>query len=186
IGIGAYTFHPPPKEFDQEIRKLNQREQEIREAGQSDEWTAEERDEIESIRLQRSELRIEKQEALKPWSFSTSIILILFSTLLLAVSLLGVERLQVVSNGLLLGGVFTMLYGIGWIAFTGTSIPRFLVMTVALVVTLVLGYWRFVRQGRRSTTPDFETRELENIERRLQDLEERLDRAAQALGTGEG
>ncbi|MEN8165686.1 MAG: hypothetical protein ABFS37_16275, partial [Acidobacteriota bacterium] len=43
IGIGAYTFHPPPKEFDQEIRKLNQREQEIREAGQSDEWTAEER-----------------------------------------------------------------------------------------------------------------------------------------------
>ena len=84
----------------------------------------------------------------KPWCLSTSIILIVFATLVLVVSLVRADQLQVISNGLLLGGVFSMLYGVGWIAFTGTSVLRFLVMTVALGITVGLGYVRFVRRGR--------------------------------------
>jgi hypothetical protein len=92
----------------------------------------------------------------------------------------------VISSGLLLGGVFTMLYGVGWIAFTGTSVLRFIVITVALAITVGLGYVRFVRRGR---VPPVEAAaaaaggavpgELEN---RIRDLEERLSEAATILG----
>jgi hypothetical protein len=92
----------------------------------------------------------------------------------------------VISNGLLLGGVFTMLYGVGWIATTGTSITRFLVMTVALVITLGLGYVRFVRRGTTSpVTVESEIPKgegLADIERRVRDLEGRMNEAAHALG----
>ncbi len=52
------------------------------------------------------------------------------------------------SNGILLGGLFTMLYGVGWGLASGNSVTRFLVLVAALAVSLVLGYLKFVR-GRR-------------------------------------
>ena len=79
-----------------------------------------------------------------------------------------------------------MLYGMGWIAFAGTSTIRFLVMTAALIVTLVLGYVRFVRKSKMSRTVEGDelkkTDNLEEIERRIGNLEERLNDAAKALG----
>jgi Na+/proline symporter len=78
-----------------------------------------------------------------------------------------------------------MLYGSGWIAFTGTSTLRFLVMTAALIVTLVLGYVRFVRKGKMPPTMGGEQIKkgdnLGDIERRIRDLETRMNDAAKAL-----
>ena len=62
----------------------------------------------------------------------------------MAVSLIRADRLSVISNGLLLGGVLTMLYGTGWTLASGDSRARFWVMAVALLITLLLGYVRFV------------------------------------------
>jgi hypothetical protein len=186
VGIGVYTFHPPPTEHDSRIRELNSRERGIRGSRPSSELTTADRDELEEIRSQRSELLEAAEEARKPWSLSTSVILIIFSTLALVVSLIRADQLQVISNGLLLGGVFTMLYGVGWTAFTGTSIIRFLVMTVALVVTLGLGYVRFVRRGRSSPATEGAGAAgggvPADLERRLRELEGRMSEAARALG----
>jgi len=186
FGIGVYTFHPPPTQFANQIKELNKREQRIRTTKTTSELTIADRDQLEEITLKRGELVDAAAEARKPWCLSTSIILIVFSTLTLVVSLVRAVQLQVVSNGLLLGGVFTMLYGTGWIAFTGTSIIRFLVITVALMVTLVLGYVRFVRKGEMSPATKGEqitkADGLEEIERRIHDLEGRINDAAQALG----
>ena len=189
-GIGVYTFHPPPGDYEDQIRDLTREEQEIRGASASGELTADDRDRIDEIRSRRRVLSDQAMEDRKPWFLSTSIILIVFSTLLLVVSLLRAEQLQVISSGLLLGGVFTMLYGVGWIAFTGTSVLRFVVMTIALVITVGLGYVRFVRRGRAPTTaggPDIPKGEaLEEIEDRIRDLEERLTEAANALRQKDG
>ena len=43
------------------------------------------------------------------------------------------------SNGILLGGLFTMLYGVGWGIASGNSVTRFLVLVAALVVSLPSG-----------------------------------------------
>ncbi len=185
-GIGVYTFHPPPGDYEAQIRDLTREEQEIRDSSPSGELTVEDRDQIDEIRSRRRVLSDQALEDRKPWFLSTSIILIVFSTLLLVVSLLRSDQLQVISSGLLLGGVFTMLYGVGWIAFTGTSVLRFLVMTIALVITVGLGYVRFVRRGKTPPAPGGQEMvkgdALEEIEDRIRSLEGRLTEAATALG----
>lgn len=186
VGIGVYTFHPQPTELKTEIRNLDHREQEIRNSRPDSELTAGDRDEIQEINRQRNELTEAAAEERNLWALSTSIILIVFSTLFLVASLVRVDRLQTISNGLLLGGIFTMLYGVGWIFSTGASITRFLVMTAALAITLGLGYMRFVRRGK--IQPVASTGELPmadglaDIERRVRDLEGRMNEAAHALG----
>lgn len=79
-----------------------------------------------------------------------------------------------------------MLYGVGWIIATDTSVGRFAVMTIALFLTLALGYLRFVHR-RASTTVTPETAssaapDLADLERRVRALEERMTDAATALG----
>jgi hypothetical protein len=109
-----------------------------------------------------------------------------FATLTMAVSLVRAGQLPVISNGLLLGGVFTMLYGVGWIVVSETSITRFLVMTAGLLTTLGLGYLRFVR--RSGTSPVIAGSGIQDgegfadVEHRVRVLEERMNEAAHAFG----
>lgn len=184
-GVGVYTFHPPPDRFDDELRDLGRREQEIHNARQPDELTAADREQLQEINRQRDELTDAAAEARVPWGRRTSIILIVFATLAMAVSLVRADQLPVISNGLLLGGLFTMLYGVGWIITTDTSIARFLVMSVALAITLGLGYARFVRRARSQPSmgePGFaEAEGLAGLERRVRNLEDRMNEAANAL-----
>lgn len=187
VGVGVYTFHPPPETFDNQIRDLAAREEAIRDSRPPDELSASDREEIQDINHRRSELREASEDARVPWGRSTSIILIVFATLTMAVSLVRADQLPVISNGLLLGGVFTMIYGVGWIAVTDTSMARFLVITAALAITLGLGYVRFVRRGTSAPTtagsgiPQGDG--LADIEHRVRRLEERMNDAAQAMGS---
>jgi hypothetical protein len=108
------------------------------------------------------------------------------ATLAMAVSLIRADQLPVISNGLLLGGVFTMLYGVGWIIATDVSKARFVVMAIALVITLLLGYARFVRTGRPAAGEPgagaTESEGMADIELRLRALEESVQEAARVLG----
>jgi hypothetical protein len=186
VGVGVYTFHPPPEQFDRQIRDLTRREEALRRSRPPNELTTAERDQLQDIDRQRRTLLDAAAEARKPWGRQTSIIVIVFATLTMAVSLLRADQLPVISNGLLLGGLFTMLYGVGWIVATDTSITRFLVMSAALAITLGLGYVRFVRRGLASLVAAGpvmpESEGLAHIERRVRDLEERMNEAAHALG----
>jgi len=189
VGVGAYTFHPPPEtEFDAQIEDLSRREQAIRDSKPPDDLTAADRNQIREITDQRNELSDAAQLAREGWGRSTSIILIVLATLVMAISLLRSDQLPVISNGLLMGGVFTMVYGVGWIVVTDTSVARFVVMTVALAITIALGYVRFVR-GRglsavRVGVGDAERVGVTDLERRVEDLEQRMSDAASALGQG--
>jgi len=186
VGVGVYTFHSRPEQFDSQIRDLDRRVQAIRDSKPSNELEASDRDQIQEINRQRNDLTDAAEKARKPWTRSTSIILMVFATLTMAVSLVRAGQLPVISNGLLLGGVFTMLYGVGWIVVSETSITRFLVMTAGLVTTLGLGYLRFVRRSApspvtaRSGIQDGEG--FADVERRVRVLEERMNEAAHALG----
>lgn len=185
VGVGVYTFHRPPERFEAQLRDLGRREGAIRNSKPSSALTPADQNQIQELERQRSELVDAAAEAQKPWGRSTSVILIVFATLIMAVSLVRADQLPVISNGLLLGGLFTMLYGVGWIVATDTSITRFLVMTAALVITLGLGYVRFVRRGAPAIAAGPTTHESEgiaHIERRVRALEERMGNAARALG----
>ena len=185
VGVGVYTFYPPPDHFSDQIRKLTRREQAIRNARLPNELTTADRDSLQAIERRRNALLDAAGAARIPWGRTTSIILIAFATLAMVVSLIRADQAPVISNGILLGGVFTMLYGVGWIIATDTSIGRFFVMTVALVITLGLGYVRFVRHGAIATaaseTSPTDASGLTELDRRVRDLEKRMNDAAAAL-----
>lgn len=185
VGVGVYTFHPPAKEPQRQMQELSRREQAIRTSKPPTELTAEDRAQIQELVNQRNQIDDASETAREAWGRSTSIILIALATLAMAVSLIRADQLPVISNGLLLGGVFTMVYGVGWIVATDTSVARFVVMTVAFVITLALGYVRFVRRrpaaaaGGGAVTGG---EGMAEIERRVRELEARMDGAASALG----
>ena len=145
IGVGVYTFYPPPDPVGQEeLQDLYRQQEDVQRFKDPTALTDAERDRLTEVqeKIRTVEDRLAAQREV--WGRNTSIILIAFATLTMAISLIRSDQLPVISNGLLLGGVFTMIYGVGWIVATGTSYARFFVMTVALAITLVLGYIRFV------------------------------------------
>jgi hypothetical protein len=184
VGVGVYTFHEPDSAPQRQMQELSRREQAIRNAKAPGALTMEDRAQIQQLTDQRNQIADASNAGFKAWARSTSIILITFATLAMVVSLVRPERLPVISNGLLMGGLFTMVYGVGWIVAAGSSMTRFVVMTLAFVLTLALGYVRFVR--RRAAPADAagaaSGEGLAELERRLRELEDRMDGAASALG----
>ena len=117
------------------------------------------------------------------WRLTTGIILLVCATVLLAVSLFLPEVQAVLSNGLLLGGVFTMVYAVGVTVTSDQSVIRFVVVTLALVVTIAIGYLKFVR-GRRaavSAAPSGAPGDGGEYAERLAAVERKLDALGRAL-----
>jgi hypothetical protein len=193
IGVGVYTFHPPNEEFDRRIEELNREENLERGPAPARPTSPEEEADMRELQAEREALYESSREAREAWGRSTSIVLILFATLVMAISLIRSDQLPVISNGLLLGGVFTMVYGVGWIVASDTSVARFIVVTVAFAITLALGYMRFVRRGRGSVPTGEEVRrsrdgggvkgdqDLSDLQGRVHALEQRLEAAGRAF-----
>ncbi len=151
IGVGVYTFYPPPEErYQEQLQELYRRQEDVQSFKEPSALTPGDRTRLRDIQANIRKIEDAQQAAREVWGRNTSIILITFATLVMSISLIMSDRLKVISNGLLLGGLFTMLYGTGWIIATGTSQARFFVMTAALAITLGLGYVRFVRERRES------------------------------------
>lgn len=187
VGVGVYTFHPSPQDnLFRQVQSLDRQEQAVRNSRPPEALTPADRDRIQELNTERDALSDTARVTREAWGRSTSIILLVFATLAMAVSLIGADRLPVINNGLLLGGVFTMLYGVGWISMTGTSIGRFVVMTLALGITFGLGYIRFVRRAGPIETHAPRGGDVGGLERRVRDLEARMNDAASALGRRDG
>lgn len=184
VGVGAYTFHPPPTALRDQVNELSRKEQAVRGFRPEEQLTAADREALQQLSAERERVQEERQAADREWGKSTSIIIIVLATLAMAFSLVRADQLPVLSNGLLAGGVFTMLYGIGWIIASDQSVARFIVITIALALTIVLGYFRFVRRGRPPATSAAAAATGEStaeLEYRVSDLERRMDEAARVL-----
>ena len=180
-GVGVYTFYPDGMEpFEERQEDLLDRQSDIREARTSEGLTAEQQVEIDAIEDAMRDLQDERDAHWQRWAHNTSIILIIFATLVMGISLVRADQLPVINNGLLLGGVFSMLYGTGWTLASGNSRTRFWVMAAALLITLVLGYLRFARERSRTGAPA-SSPEVGDLVSRVEALERRLDATGEAL-----
>ncbi|MDN5558414.1 MAG: hypothetical protein L0G23_03130 [Ruaniaceae bacterium] len=121
--------------------------------------------------------------AYSQWQLITGIILLLCATAILAVSLLLPEEQGALSNGILLGGVFTMIYAVGMTFAADTSWLRLAVVTVALAVTIGIGYMKFVRGRRGDGAPVLAEAGpvVGELGERLVALERKLDALGRAL-----
>jgi hypothetical protein len=186
VGVGVYTFYPPPDSpYDSRIRDLSRQQQALTNSKAPDSLTPADRERLQALTDQINEAQDRARDAREVWGRRSSIVLIAFATLVMGLSLAGADRLPVISNGLLLGGLFTMLYGVGWIVTSDTSMTRFFVITGALVITFGLGYVRFVRLGATAAAAPgaagLDSAGMAEIDRRVRDLEARMTDAARAL-----
>lgn len=190
IGIAVITFYPQP-DFDEppEIRELQREQEQIWSKDRDGELSAADQRRVDEIQEEMDALWEDQEAVRQVWARNTSIILILFATLVMGISLIRSEQLRVISNGLLLGGLFTMVYGVGWIIASGESIARFGVIVFALAVTLGLGYLKFVRGREAAATTavavaggEIDAASLGPLVSRIEALEARTEAAAEALG----
>ena len=202
IGVGVWTFYPGPDREDEPRQKQIQqlyREQErfnMKQGSESMDTT--EQAEFDRITGQIDKLNEDIQKDRSRWAVNTSIILLAFATILMAVSLFLPEHMRVFSNGILLGGLFSVLYGTGWSFAGGNSKARFYVVLAALLLSVIFGYLRFIRgrqakelaasqisgasPGAGSETPVAQPA-LTSLAARVEELERRTDAAARALGS---
>jgi Flp pilus assembly protein TadB len=187
IGVGVYTFYPPPdRPYRDQIVNLERQQQEVKASKPATDLTDSERDRIQALQREINAAQDQSRIASERWGRRTSIILIALATLAMVVSLVRAVQLPVIANGLLLGGVFTMIYGVGWIIATDSSTLRFFVMTAALAITLALGYVRFVRQ--RDVMPASYPASASvhgaagDLEQRVRALEEKFSKMADVIG----
>ncbi|MEI6498645.1 MAG: hypothetical protein WCO23_01655 [bacterium] len=80
---------------------------------------------------------------------NVSVIAIIGSIIFMILSLTILAKKDVFSNGFMLGSLFTLIYGIGR-GFEGDDNKfRFLIVTIGLIATLTLGYFKFLKQEEK-------------------------------------
>ena len=130
VGIGIAVFYPEPKA--PEAPMIYGKE----------EPTAQDQAAEEAFNVQQ------KAYEQKLWVYNRNVSLIVMgvAVLILVISLTLTSQLGVLADGILLGGIFTLLYGIGRGMFTDDNRYRFLVAAIGLAITLGLGYMKFTRR----------------------------------------
>jgi hypothetical protein len=187
IGVGVNTFYPSPATQQEKAQQgISRKIDAINAVNQNKSLDATAQAQIKKLQDEQNALQDQIDSAMKTWARNTSIILVLFATLVMGVSLVLSEQLRVLSNGLLLGGLFTMLYGTGWVIFSGNSTARFVVIAFALVVSIGLGWVKFVRQRAQSEGTGGAAGQgpaaAGELEARVAALEDRLEAVGAALG----
>lgn len=74
---------------------------------------------------------------------NVSIISMVFAIILLAVSFLLERKNSVITNGVMLGGVFVLIYSIGRGIVSTDTKYTFIAVSISLIIVLYLGYRRF-------------------------------------------
>lgn len=190
VGVGVNTFHPNPADEvrQEQLQPLYQQQGAaiVDKAGvPADQLTAQEL-QARIVALEAQATELEEQ-----WAAGTSLIVIGLATVLLALAVLlaRVPRTWVFSTGLLLGGIFAMLYGVALSLMAQGSVTRFGVLLLALAITCALGYLRFVRGHGPTPAPagtpsaGAGSPELAPLEQRVAAIEHTLSTLRSALGS---
>jgi len=137
VGVGIAAFYKAPKhpEYPIETEPVVTKPMEVT---------------TESAQMQEKRINFELksrdyQKQNEEYNKNVSTIAIVASLLILIVSISFLSKIMYLSDGLLMGGVFTLIYSVFRGFSAGDEIYRFVVVTIGLIVAIFLGYWKFVR-----------------------------------------
>lgn len=140
VGLGIDAFYPAPKSptYPVVLEKVES----------CCEQTAEQRNaQIEFEQAQRK-----YQEDMLPYNRNVSIISLIAAIVILILSLTLLNKIKMIADGILLGGVFTTMYSIIRGMMTENSQFRFLLVTVGIIIAFILGYIKFIRSKTKENT----------------------------------
>lgn len=144
IGVGVAAFYKPPKmpgsDMVSPARVVPDAKVNPESATQSAEAV------VQDTAYQKEwEAFSEKQ---KIYDRNVSAIVLGFAVALFVVSLLFFKKILIISDGLLMGSVFTLIYSIVRGFNSQDEIFRFFVVSIGLVIALILGYLKFVKSTK--------------------------------------
>lgn len=84
-------------------------------------------------------------EKMKPYNRNVSIVVLIFAIIFLSVGLIFDKKLGVIADGILLGGIFSLLYSLGRSFAAQDSKYSFIVVSIGLVIAFALGYLRLIK-----------------------------------------
>jgi hypothetical protein len=138
VGVGIAAFYKGPKQPDYPIDTETQ-------------FVAD-KPTTESAAMRQERIQYEKasREYIKlneVYNKNVSTIAIIASLIILTVSITLLGKIAYLSDGLLMGGLFTLVYAVIRGFNAGDEMFRFIVVTIGLIVAIFLGYWKFVRSA---------------------------------------
>lgn len=135
VGIAAFYKSPTPPEYSFMTAPIKP------DGTQSTEDLQKQRDyEAKSREFQKEN---------EQYSKNVSIIAIAFAVALVVISLIFIEKILILSDGILLGGIFTLVYAIFRGFGNNDEMFRFFVVAVGLLIALFVGYWKFVKPAQK-------------------------------------
>lgn len=141
VGMGVATFYQAPKapEYPKAL--------ELRSVTSSPEYSSEQKQLDQTYQKDYATYNKKTED----YNRNVAMIVLGAAVVLLVLGLALETRIHVLADGLLLGGTFTLLYSIGR-SFAGND-PKysFIVVTVGLVVTMAVGYKKFIHTQPAST-----------------------------------
>lgn len=132
IGVGVDTFYPGPKmpEYPTSLPSSVTNEVSAKETAAQNDY----------------DVKYKQYTATsKTYNRNVSIVILVAAVVLLTVSIFTEKKIRIISDGVMLGGLFTLVYSIGRSFASSNSKYVFLVITVGLVIVIYLGYHRFER-----------------------------------------
>jgi hypothetical protein len=138
IGLGISTFYEKPKEPTPVAYPYTKP------------LPPQEMDSSYSAKMEQEQIEQNKRweaysKQMEVYNRNVSMISITAAIIILIISLTLVHNLLLISDGLLLGGVFTLLYSIFRSFETKDSKFQFIIVSVGLIIALVLGYKKFIQ-----------------------------------------
>lgn len=134
VGFGIYTFYQPPTypEYpsDYSYHPANSRQ--------------------EKIKSDHDDAVSDYERAEKNYPRNVSIIALILAVGLLALSLFLEKKVRVITDGIMLGGLFLLVFSLIFGANADSSKYTFIAATISVVAVLILGYLRFAKPGNKS------------------------------------
>lgn len=138
IGIGISTFYSSPKPPETKPIPYSDK------PGTNPE--------IQKIEEENRKIQDNYQARYKVYSRNVSMISLACAVIALIISLTLIKNLHIISDGLLTGGIFTLLYSIGMGIASDDSKFRFGVITTGFIISLIIGYLKFVKPAQIKQT----------------------------------
>lgn len=138
VGLGIAAFYETPKRPEQSslAQETNYAKEPTPQA-------------IEAQKAFEKQIKEYEENKLGPYNRNVSIVSLVIAVAILTVGLLFSGRFLVLSDGILLGGVFTLLYSILRATMANNIRFTFIVVAVSLAVTIFLGFWKFLRRPKK-------------------------------------
>lgn len=143
VGVGIAAFYPGPKppETPRLLKLYNLPTEPLK-------------DEVMTAQLQKEQEEFDKalkifEEKMERYNRDVSIISLVSAILILMTSLILSRQILIIADGLLLGGVITLLYSVARVFGSGDDKLRFVVVSVGLLISLILGYLKFIQPSKK-------------------------------------